>query len=121
MLLTYTAVHWLVLFRLYSTNGEQPKMGDKAHCATDPLLVHIGRLHLWGLLPLFVFTHLLFPFSVYSTRFPFLPLMLTSVYVGFGLCIAFPCFVLCTFSEDNEFGASTTAKYPPKRKKLKAQ
>lgn len=50
-----------------------------------PLLNSLESLYIVGLIPLEVWNSAIFPFLDFSEQFPFLPLMLTSVYCSFGI------------------------------------
>jgi alpha-1,3-glucosyltransferase len=50
-----------------------------------PLLSRLETIYILGLVPLFLYEHLIHRFMWFSNDLPFLPLMLTSVYCALGI------------------------------------
>lgn len=53
-----------------------------------PLLNWLETIYLTGLIPLGIFCELVFPFTPWKLKLPFLPLLLTSVYCAVGIMYA---------------------------------
>uniref|UniRef100_A0A8D2JDM5 Alpha-1,3-glucosyltransferase n=1 Tax=Varanus komodoensis TaxID=61221 RepID=A0A8D2JDM5_VARKO len=53
-----------------------------------PLLTWLETTYLMGLIPLEIFCEIVFPFVAWLQKFPFLPLLLTSVYCALGIMYA---------------------------------
>ncbi|XP_066475221.1 dolichyl pyrophosphate Glc1Man9GlcNAc2 alpha-1,3-glucosyltransferase isoform X2 [Tiliqua scincoides] len=53
-----------------------------------PLLNWLETIYLIGLIPLEIFCEVAFPFTTWKLKFPFLPLLLTSVYCAVGILYA---------------------------------
>nr|XP_022319221.1 probable dolichyl pyrophosphate Glc1Man9GlcNAc2 alpha-1,3-glucosyltransferase isoform X1 [Crassostrea virginica]XP_022319426.1 probable dolichyl pyrophosphate Glc1Man9GlcNAc2 alpha-1,3-glucosyltransferase isoform X1 [Crassostrea virginica] len=64
-----------------------------------PLLNSLESIYIIGLLPLELWNSAIFPVLDFSEKFPFLPLMLTSVYCSVGIIHSWIKFYRLTFSE----------------------
>uniref|UniRef100_K1QH83 Alpha-1,3-glucosyltransferase n=1 Tax=Magallana gigas TaxID=29159 RepID=K1QH83_MAGGI len=76
LMLAYSVFAFSSLGYIYKSNWSWQSL---------PLLNSLESLYIVGLIPLEVWNSAIFPFLDFSEKFPFLPLMLTSVYCSFGI------------------------------------
>ncbi|KAF6768413.1 hypothetical protein AHF37_08639 [Paragonimus kellicotti] len=97
MFLSFTSLHWLILFRLHQTGT--PLANPQSAIGPNAPVASLARAHLLGLVPLYVCCFFIWPLTNLHERLPFVPLLATSVYTALGLCLAFPYFLyMSTFS-----------------------
>ncbi|XP_078246328.1 dolichyl pyrophosphate Glc1Man9GlcNAc2 alpha-1,3-glucosyltransferase isoform X2 [Pogona vitticeps] len=73
----------MLLFTVYSFSSLKAVFRKQG-----PLLNWLETIYLTGLIPLEIFCEIIFPFTAWMPKFPFLPLMLTSVYCALGIMYA---------------------------------
>nr|XP_020666608.1 probable dolichyl pyrophosphate Glc1Man9GlcNAc2 alpha-1,3-glucosyltransferase [Pogona vitticeps] len=73
----------MLLFTVYSFSSLKAVFRKQG-----PLLNWLETIYLTGLIPLEIFCEIVFPFTAWMPKFPFLPLMLTSVYCALGIMYA---------------------------------
>ncbi|XP_008116842.1 probable dolichyl pyrophosphate Glc1Man9GlcNAc2 alpha-1,3-glucosyltransferase isoform X3 [Anolis carolinensis] len=73
----------MLLFTVYSFSSLKTLFRKEG-----PLLNWLETLYLLGLLPLEILCEIVFPFTAWISKFPFLPLMLISVYCALGIMYA---------------------------------
>lgn len=105
MFLAYTAVHWLALFRTQPTNDGPTPPKAKTH----KFISTVARVHLWGLIPLYICCFVVWPLSFLHQRLPFFPNMATSVYTAIGLVLGFCYFVFQCFDGPKSQSVKITA------------
>jgi len=77
MLFTIISICWM---------KELPRL--KVHTSSSfglPFVRWYEALYLYGLIPLYIFTDILHPYMAIATNFPFLPLLMTSLYCAMGV------------------------------------
>nr|CAX69398.1 asparagine-linked glycosylation 8 homolog (alpha-1,3-glucosyltransferase) [Schistosoma japonicum] len=94
--LAHTCIHWLTLFRILPVNNNISERSKLDQSTISHAFQRIGRLHLWGLILLFIFTNIVLPLSYLGQRLPYLPLMLSSVYTAVGIFCSFVIFIWST-------------------------
>lgn len=83
LLLTHCAVGFVNIPRLY--DDPKAKKPRKRGFMILPMLNWFESLYLYGFLPLFIYETMLHSFFGLDKSFPFLPLMMTSVYCSVGV------------------------------------
>ncbi|KAG5448925.1 glycosyl transferase [Clonorchis sinensis] len=94
MFLSYTTIHWLALFRLHPASAKADMY------QTNGPLGRLASMHLWGLVPLYVASFILWPLLWMNSGLPFLPLMATSMYTAIGLCLGYVYFLWLSWQSD---------------------
>jgi alpha-1,3-glucosyltransferase len=74
-----------ILYSSYTYKSLSDLFGIRKCKYYFPLLNGLETVYILGLLPLFLYENLIHDLSQFGTKYPFLPLMLTSVYCALGL------------------------------------
>ncbi|XP_077983602.1 dolichyl pyrophosphate Glc1Man9GlcNAc2 alpha-1,3-glucosyltransferase-like [Glandiceps talaboti] len=88
LMLMYTVLSFSCLGKLHSTTkreGEQDTKGENKVSSASPILPLPETLYLLGLIPLYAFCNILLPLFSFTSKYEFLPLMLTSFYCAVGV------------------------------------
>ncbi|TGZ69217.1 hypothetical protein CRM22_003860 [Opisthorchis felineus] len=102
MFLSYTTIHWLALFRLHPASAKTDVY------QTNGPLGRLVSIHLWGLVPLYMVSFILWPLLRMSSGLPFLPLMATSMYTAIGLCLGYVYFLWLSWQSDEASAVEVT-------------
>ncbi|KAG8137063.1 hypothetical protein E2320_005603 [Naja naja] len=86
----------MLLFSVYSFSSL------KALFRNEPLLHWLEAVYLIGLIPIEIVCEIVFPFTSWAQKLPFLPLLLTSVYCAFGIIYAWLKLYILAFTGPSE-------------------
>ncbi|XP_058041534.1 probable dolichyl pyrophosphate Glc1Man9GlcNAc2 alpha-1,3-glucosyltransferase isoform X1 [Ahaetulla prasina] len=86
----------MLLFSVYSFSSL------KALFRNEPLLNWLEAVYLIGLIPIEIICEIVFPFTSWAQKLPFLPLLLTSVYCAFGIIYAWLKLYISAFTGRSE-------------------
>uniref|UniRef100_A0A2D4M3W3 Alpha-1,3-glucosyltransferase n=1 Tax=Micrurus spixii TaxID=129469 RepID=A0A2D4M3W3_9SAUR len=86
----------MLLFSVYSFSSL------KALFRNEPLLHWLEAVYLIGLIPIEIVCEIVFPFTSWAQKLPFLPLLLTSVYCAFGIIYAWLKLYISAFTGPSE-------------------
>ncbi|KAM6448724.1 dolichyl pyrophosphate Glc1Man9GlcNAc2 alpha-1,3-glucosyltransferase isoform 1-T1 [Liasis olivaceus] len=86
----------MLLFSVYSFSSL------KALFRKEPLLNWLEAVYLTGLIPIEIICEIVFPFTSWAQKLPFLPLLLTSVYCALGIIYAWLKLYISAFTEPLE-------------------